>query len=268
MDPESLQRLRGDSACTVVDTRGEPDFEDAHIPGAISLPSNDLFDNNTVGLDLLPIPEIEARVRKAGIDQDTHLVLYDDSGLIPSARVFWVLESLGRSNMSLLNGGFLSWVAGSHPTEAGIQGSSASRSAGTLFTALPEHQAVATKQDVLTAIDTPDSLIVDTRTEDEYLGRNSVHTRNGHIPGAVHLNWQDHIQDLFNPVFLPEEELRERYARAGADSARQIITYCRTASRSSHTYFTLRMLGYRNVKNYSGSWMEWNEDLTLPVETG
>ncbi len=264
---DTLHTLQNEQRCVVIDARGEPDFEDAHIPGAINLPSNDLFDNNTPGLDLLPIPEIEARIRRAGIDQETPIVLYDDSGLIPSARIFWVLESLGRSSMSLLDGGFLAWVGDSFPTEAGPEQEDAFRGTGTVFTALREHRSVATKHDVLSAIDSADTLIIDTRTEDEYRGRTGVHTRNGHIPGAIHLNWQDHIQDLFNPLFRPREELQTRYTGAGADTAKQIITYCRTASRSSHTYFTLRMLGYQNVRNYSGSWMEWNEDRSLPVET-
>lgn len=267
IDCDTLRSLQKDGLCLLVDTRGEPEYLDAHIPGAINLPSNDLFDINTVGLDLRPIPEIQDVVRDVGIDQDTRVVLYDDSGLIPSTRVFWVLESLGRSSMSLLDGGFLAWVSASGATESGPASTDAARGKGSPFTALEEHTAVATSADVLAATKDTASLIIDARSEDEYHGRMKVHTRNGHIPTAVHLNWQDDIEDLFNPLFRSPQILRERYTRAGADTARQIITYCRTGSRSSHTYFALRMLGYANVKNYSGSWMEWSEDLSLPVET-
>ncbi|MFW6233911.1 MAG: sulfurtransferase [Spirochaetota bacterium] len=268
IDCNALRSLQEDRSCILVDTRGEPEYLEAHIPGAINLPSNDLFDMDTAGLDLLPVPEIQNTVRRVGIDQDTHLVLYDDSGLIPSARVFWVLESLGRSSMSLLNGGFPAWVASTGPTEAGRTRSDAVRGNGTPFVPLAEHRAVATRDDVLAATHEPAHLIIDARSEDEYHGRMNVHTRNGHIPTAVHLDWQDNIEDLFNPLFRPPETLRKRYTDAGSDTASQIITYCRTGSRSSHTYFTLRMLGYTNVRNYSGSWMEWSEDPSLPVETG
>lgn len=261
VEPEWLKEHLEDSDILVVDTRGNPDFEAAHIPGAINFPSGELFDPNTVGSDLLPPEEIEQRLSAAGIDNDTRLIFYDDSGLVPSARVFWVLENLGRGNMALLNGGFLRWATQSMPTESG-----GAKPAPATFRATSVGSAFATKEEVLAALEDENTVLVDTRTEEEYYGRTAQHTRNGHIPGAKHIDWQQHIADLFDPTLIPIPELAALYQNAGVTPDKSVIAYCRTASRSSHTYFVLRLLGYRNVKNYSGSWMEWNADESLPIE--
>jgi thiosulfate/3-mercaptopyruvate sulfurtransferase len=258
-----LEEHREEAGLLVVDTRGPQEFESAHVPGAVSLPSVHLFDSSTVGSDLLPVDELERRLGAAGIDNETKLVLYDDSGLVPSARVFWVLENLGRGNMALLNGGFMGWASRGFPVESGTREPDPVQ-----FRATASRAALATREDVLDAVEREDALIIDTRSPEEYAGTKGEHQRNGHIPGAVNIEWQHHIKDLFDPTFVSEPELRSLYEAVGAHESDEVITYCRTASRSSHTYFVLRMLGFERVRNYSGSWTEWNVDESLPIEQG
>jgi thiosulfate/3-mercaptopyruvate sulfurtransferase len=306
----------------VVDTRGPGEYEAGHIPGAVSLPSGDLFDPQTPSSDLLPAEEVERRLSAVGIDAETQLIFYDDSGLVPSARVFWALENYGRGNMALLDGGFLGWMSRELPVERGGPdraraavvgaavagagrearggpggaaagpseggpgvggGAAAGPSAGgpgagggaaggpgaggPPFQAEGKGRAFASRDDVLAAIDDPDTIIIDTRSAEEYHGRTGAHHRNGHIPGAKNVDWQNHILDLFDPTLKQPEELRRLYQEIGLDENKRVIVYCRTGSRSSHTYFVLRYLGFRDVRNYKASWMEWNEDESLPVET-
>lgn len=253
-----------DPEVLVVDTRGAPDFEESHIPGAINLPSGALFDPEAAGSQMLATEKLAQRLGAAGIDNERHLILYDASGLVPSAKVFWVLEHLARSRVALLNGGFPGWTAQRLPTTQGPE-----PVPPTTFHAPASSQAVnnvADASDVLEAFGRDDTLIIDTRTPEEYHGRTGAHERNGHIPGAHNVDWQQHIVDLFDPTFVAKQELAELYERIGATPESEIITYCRTASRSSHTYFVLRSLGFERVRNYAGSWMEWSADPDLPIE--
>jgi thiosulfate/3-mercaptopyruvate sulfurtransferase len=262
---------------TVVDTRGPNEYKAGHIPGAVNLPSGSLYDPQTPSSDLLPPELVEQRVAEAGIDADSHLIFYDDSGLVPSARVFWALENYGRDNMSLLDGGFLGWMTRKLPVERANDGNGnedgadgtapSTRAAGKPFRASREGHAYATRDDVLAAIEDPDTVIIDTRTEEEYRGRTATHQRNGHIPGAKNVDWQNHIVDLFDPTLKSPDELRKLYREIGLDESKRAIVYCRTGSRSSHTYFVLRYLGFTNVRNYKRSWMEWNVDESVPVES-
>ena len=50
-------------------------------------------------------------------------------------------------------------------------------------------------------------------------------------------------------------------------SDKDTIAYCRIGERSSHTWFVLKyLLGFKNVKNYDGSWTEWGNLIEAPIE--
>ncbi|UOQ94003.1 hypothetical protein MUO14_03265 [Halobacillus shinanisalinarum] len=89
--------------------------------------------------------------------------------------------------------------------------------------------------------------------------------RGGHIPGAVNIPWKTATND--DGTFKSTEELRDIYADKGVTPDKEVITYCRIGERSAHTWFVLHeLLGYRNVRNYDGSWTEWGSMVGVPVE--
>ncbi len=57
--------------------------------------------------------------------------------------------------------------------------------------------------------------------------------------------------------------------RASSASAADddIVAYCRIGERSSHTWFVLsQLLGFQQVRNYDGSWVEWGNSVRVPIE--
>ena len=99
--------------------------------------------------------------------------------------------------------------------------------------------------------------ILDVRTEREYdgTGGQACDPRQGHIPGARHL-------DLYRMFELTPDEVR---AAVGLPAGAEVIAYCHSGGRSAMAAQVLGSLGY-NARNYVGSWHEWSRHDDLPIE--
>jgi thiosulfate/3-mercaptopyruvate sulfurtransferase len=128
---------------------------------------------------------------------------------------------------------------------------------------LPEvQQAMAAKNTAL----------VDVRSPQEFTGEilappglPETCQRGGHIPGAKSIPWGKNCNE--DGTFKSFDELKALYDAQGVRPDQPVIAYCRIGERSSLTWFVLRhLLGFKNVKNYDGSWTEWGNLVGAPVE--
>ena len=117
--------------------------------------------------------------------------------------------------------------------------------------------------------------LVDVRSPGEYSGE-LLHMpnypqegalRGGHIPGAQSVPWA-RAANPEDGTFKSAAELKAIYeGEKGLNPNDQIIAYCRIGERSSHSWFVLTyLLGYKNVRNYDGSWTEWGNSVGVPIE--
>jgi thiosulfate/3-mercaptopyruvate sulfurtransferase len=128
-----------------------------------------------------------------------------------------------------------------------------------------EARTLATWRDVQGALERPDAVILDARSDGEYCGTAVRAKRGGRVPGAVHVEWTRNLGP--DGAFKPADELREMYESAGVTPDREVLTYCQGGYRAAHAYLALRLLGYPRVRNYVGSWKEWGDRDDLPIET-
>jgi thiosulfate/3-mercaptopyruvate sulfurtransferase len=91
--------------------------------------------------------------------------------------------------------------------------------------------------------------------------------RGGHVPGAKSVPWARAV-NTDDGTFKKADDLRAIYeGEKGLKSSDDIIAYCRIGERSSHTWFVLtNLLGYKKVRNYDGSWMEYGNLVNVPIE--
>jgi thiosulfate/3-mercaptopyruvate sulfurtransferase len=130
---------------------------------------------------------------------------------------------------------------------------------------MPTRESLATWRDVRERLGRPEVAIVDTRSEGEYCGTTVRAARGGAVPGAVHVEWTRNLTP--EGTFKPASELQAIYEEAGVTPDREVITYCQGGYRAAHSYLALRLLGYRAVRNYLGSWKEWGDRHDLPIQT-
>jgi thiosulfate/3-mercaptopyruvate sulfurtransferase len=262
IEPEQLALCLTDPALLVIDLCDLTSYTLRHIPGAIHLEYMDLLRVKPPAMGLLPQEAALSKVlSRLGLTPDRHVVAYDDEGNGRACRLLWTLATLGHNHASLLNGGIDAWSTAEEPLETQIR----SHACSDYQALIRNHQAIADKDYILARLGQPDVVLLDTRTPSEYAGLVIRAARCGHIPGAVNLHWTSAMDMQRQLRFQPDPILRKLFEWRGVTPDKEVIVYCQTHHRSSHTYWVLRYLGYPRVRGYPGAWSEWGNDPELPV---
>lgn len=238
------------------------DYDQCHIPGAVFVDwVHEITDPDDPRHAQIAKPERFAAVMsRIGIAPDTYVVAYDDANSMFAARLWWSLNYYGHANVAVLNGGWNKWQAENRLVTAEVP-----QIAPTSFHAKPDAALRRTGDEVLATLYQDSSKLLDFRTKEEFDGQSSRAKRRGHIPGAVNTP----RGDFNNPdsTLLPPEVLRQKFAEAGvtADSP-EVITYCNGGVSGSFGLLALRVAGINNSTLYDGSWKDWGNDDSKPIE--
>lgn len=262
VDPADLAGLlEGPDAPLLLDMRPAEVYAAGHLPRAVHL---DLFGISLIDSDPAPLRAflwiLEHLLAARGVSAARTIVVYDEKSGIRAARAFWALEYFGHEHTRVLDGGFGAWQAGGHPVSQQPVAPQESSWAGT-----PVPERVATYRDMRDRLGAPDAVLLDTRSDGEYLGTTARAARGGCIPGAVHIEWTNNLRP--DGSFKSADELLAMYEAAGVTRDKEVLTYCQGGYRAAHGYLALRLLGYPRVRNYVGSWKEWGDRLELPIDT-
>jgi thiosulfate/3-mercaptopyruvate sulfurtransferase len=248
---------------------GRENYERGHIPGAAYVDLlGELSDRTRTGIyaPMPPAEQFAAVMSRIGVGDGTRVVLYDDFLGMYAARVWWMLRAFGFDNAAVLNGGWRKWTSEGRP----VSTEPATYSPAT-FVPRPRPELIASKEDVLAAIPDEDVTIINALLEPEYTGDPAFphhYGRPGHIPSSVNVPFATVVDMAGDTRFAPADELRQRFADAGALDRERVITYCGGGIAASQTALLLTLLGQEHVALYDGSMTEWGADPTLPLVTG
>jgi thiosulfate/3-mercaptopyruvate sulfurtransferase len=242
--------------------RAGADYDAGHVPNAVFLSNDDIRDRAAAPTFLPTQAQFEALMGRLGISNRTRVIAYDERGGIYAARLWWILNHFGHTNVALLDGGWLKWTAEQRPATRDIP---TVRTA--TFRATPNPRWVATADDVKQAIGKKGVKLVDARTQAEIEGKDLRGIkRGGYIASSVPLYWED-LLDRQTKVFKPAAELERLFAEKGLSKSDEVITYCQIGMRASVDLFALHLLGYDKLRNYYGAWEEWGNRDDTPIET-
>ena len=250
------------TGAVVIDTRPAELYSNGHIPGAKHF---DPYFVNTDDTDDAPLKAFTRMWAEMlgwrGVRASDTIVFYGEFTDMCAARGFWFAEYLGHDDVHVLDGGIRNWIeAGFSTVTKGV----VPKPEKFIYKAV--RKKVATYIDVLEAIDDPDYVIIDTRSEQEFLGNDKRARRGGAIPSAKHRDWED-LFDHVSGCMKSADELQDLFESLDVDPQKKVIVYCNTGYRSAHAYLALRLLNYSIIRNYVGSWQEWGNRETLPIKT-
>jgi thiosulfate/3-mercaptopyruvate sulfurtransferase len=266
--------IRLGNATTIIDARSGGDaferFQTNHLVGALHADlDKDLSrkpkDPAYGGRHPLPdVRDFAAYVGKLGITPGTSVVVYDDkNGANAAARFWWMLRALGHENVKVVNGGLDAIINEGLPLTRDYQEPSGA----------PPYPADAWKlptvniEDVQTASNNPDAIIIDVREAYRYRGeKEPIDLVAGHIPGAVNIPFLNNLSE--NGWFRNANDLAALYQDAlGERDPSNVIVHCGSGVTACHTLLALEHAGIKGANLYVGSWSEWSRR-DLPVAKG
>lgn len=273
IEPEVLATLLNDERVVILDARfdlasptaGRSLYKQNHLPGAYYADLEDDLCGPIVsgqtGRHPLPEPDLFAeQVRAWGIDDDTHVVVYDDGGHAMAARAWWQLRWIGVQHVSVLHGGYKAWIAGKYPVTTEIPAVHFSH-----FISRLQEQVLVSSADVLNQLECPVMCLIDARSHERYAGESEpIDARSGHIPGAICHPFSDNMDN--EGRFLPPEQLRETFAALLSEGL-EAVFYCGSGVTACHNLLAMEYAGLPGAKLYPGSWSEWITDESRPVAT-
>jgi thiosulfate/3-mercaptopyruvate sulfurtransferase len=271
--PSEVNQLLESKQIFLIDIREPEDYQHSHIPGAINL--TDFFyylsTSTRQGLEELQV-KFSTLLSNAGIDNSRKIIFYEnnlDSRFGSSCRGYWITRYLGHHDTGILYGGYDAWLKHNYPTTDQQQ-----YYPGAEFSLNPQHNIMATKKEILEAINNPEIIFLDNRDKEEWLGKSSspygvdFAPRKGRIPGARWIEWYSFMNRSSSlPSFKAINDIKSLCAEAEIYPESDLIIYCFKGSRAANSYVILKEAGFSKLRLYLGSWNEWSRDPELPIES-
>lgn len=263
--PQWLEQHAGDANVRVIDVRQNVyDYFAGHVPNAVHLADSAMrfpFEGYpTQYPETFLISQILSR---SGVKKGDKVVLYSDGdSVLGATMIAYLLERIGHSDIAIVDGGWRDLstlkVSQEYPQYKPAP-----------YDTLDNRNVRATVDDVKAAIGKDTVKFIDARPPNVYRGEVKTWVRNGHIPGAYSIPWKSLVEENNSHKLKPLADLKAVFAAKGFKETDDIVVYCGTSREASIEYFVLKhLLKFQKVRLYEGSWSEYSNHASLPVETG
>jgi len=235
-DVDTLRMLIRKEGVRVVDVRKTEEYQQEHIPSAVSLPLSRLLEKDTPDsiLDIL---------ENLGISDKMPVVIYDNTFGALAARVAWSFQYVGHANTAILEMTFSHWKNLGLETESKINSFPTKKHSLNI-----NYRIHADASYVEAAKDQPNTILIDSREQLNFLTE--------HIPKAKSIPYT--MLSSNSSILRSPQDIKRYIENRGIPLDAEIITYCGSVGTlSGLTYYALKLAGVENVKLYSKSFKEW-----------
>ncbi len=245
---------------------GKTEFLRAHIPGARYFDIDQIADLDTDLPHMVPTPGRFAKLIGAlGVSNTSRVVFYDQKGLASAARGWWLMGLFGHDDAAVLDGGLPKWIS----ERRAVADGEAAPPVPSVFR--PDYRAGMLRGvgDMLRNVGSRTELVLDARAAGRFTGavpEPRAGMRSGHIPGSASVPYTDLLHA--DGTFRPAAEVRDRFAAAGVDGSKPLVTSCGSGVTACILTLGLRVAGFPEGAVYDGSWTEWGGRSDTPVEVG
>ena len=254
-------------------TQGRTLYTQSHLPNAYFVDiETDLSGEKTGKNGRHPLPDFDIlseKLRQLGMNNDTQVVAYDDTGGMMAARAWWLLRALGHEAVAVLDGGIAAWERAGYMLTDTLP---VAPQAGD-FQRKPSLMRVHTADEVLNQLDSAEQRLVDARSPERYRGEvEPIDPISGHIPSAINAFCSNNLQA--DGRFKSAAELRAQWLNLlggefESDMGR-VVHYCGSGITASHNLLSMHIAGFdaslTGASLYPGSWSEWIADTSRPRE--
>jgi len=241
------------------------EFQLAHIPGAVFFDIDEIADEASDLPHMLPSAiKFASRMRKMGLGDGSRIIVYDSTGILPAARVWWTFRAMGHEDVAVLDGGLPKWIAEGRPVEDGPAMAQERH-----FTSRVQADIIRSVDQMKTIVETGREQIIDARPAGRFTGEvpePRAGLRGGHMPGARNIPLSAMIAP--DGTLLPADRLGPVFEAAGVDITRPIVSTCGSGITASVVALALARLGRPRTAVYDGSWTEWGGREDTSVVTG
>lgn len=259
LEANELELLLGKDDIIVIHISSKNTYKQAHIPTAISVPAQAICaKNSTTTGDLPTIEDLTKLFSELDYNKKKHYIVYDDEGGGWAGRFIWLLDIIGHSKTSYINGGLLTWIKERYPIET-----AANRTICNEVKIEINHDPIANLEYIEKNLRNKDIVFWDARSADEYNGKQLFSKRGGHIPGAINFNWLECLDVTRN--YRIKSNIGSILDDIGITPNKQVITYCQNHHRSGLAYLVVKSLNYPRIKAYPKSWAEWGNLETTQI---
>ncbi|OWF65512.1 hypothetical protein B6A14_06870 [Polynucleobacter hirudinilacicola] len=254
------------------DVRDEKSYLEGHIPGAVNIGEVGSVLRDPNKEDYIPTEQIQKLFNSAGLDVNRDIVVYGARGNPYAYFGLYTINYFGGKNAQIYHDGIDGWKQAGLPIQKERQ---TLEPVSVVLIAQP--QLVVSNEEMLKIVQSKSAQIIDTRTPDEFTGKDVRAIRGGHIPNSVNIPYEDNWQDPATAIKLRKKQVSDNSGMAlknqtdlkrlyaNLDPDKETVVYCQSGVRAAETAVVLKTLGFKKVKVYDSAWLGWGNNLKAPV---